>query len=154
MSRKEPSSRRSITSPVTAPQLPTIRSRSVRLQRQAVRSSAVDTRKRPSSEKARLRIWAVWPLFVLYGVYVAATDGVLKAWVADHVDGPMAGTAYGIYAGLAGAALLTASVVGGVLWSTVSPSATFWAGAAFAAASLPALAVAARAGSRVTPTAA
>ena len=100
------------------------------------------------------RTWAVWPLFVLYGVYVAATDGVLKAWVADHVDGPMAGTAYGIYAGLAGAALLTASVVGGVLWTTVSPSATFWAGAAFAAASLPALAVAARAGSRVTPTAA
>ncbi|TML21467.1 MAG: MFS transporter [Actinobacteria bacterium] len=87
--------------------------------------------------------WAVWPLFALYGVYVAATDGVLKAWVADHVDGPMAGTAYGIYAGLVGAALLVASVVAGVLWETVSPAAAFWAGAALATASLPVLAFAA-----------
>ncbi len=90
--------------------------------------------------------WAVWPLFVLYGVYVAATDGVLKAWVADHVEGPMAGTAYGIYAGLVGGALLAASVLGGVLWQTVSPSATFWEGAALAAASLPVVVVASRAG--------
>ncbi len=88
--------------------------------------------------------WAVWPLFALYGLYVAATDGVLKAWVADHVEGPMAGTAYGIYAGLVGAALLAASVVGGILWTTVSPEATFWAGAALALASLPLVVVAAR----------
>ena len=87
--------------------------------------------------------WAVWPLFVLYGVYVAATDGVLKAWVADHVEGPLAGTAYGIYAGVVGAALLVASIIGGVLWSTVSPSATFWAGAVLAAAALPLLALSA-----------
>jgi MFS family permease len=88
--------------------------------------------------------WAVWPLFAAYGVYVAATDGVLKAWVADHVEGPMAGTAYGIYAGLVGGALLAASVFGGVLWETVSPAATFWAGAALAAASLPLVALASR----------
>ncbi len=87
---------------------------------------------------------AVWSLFALYGLYVAATDGVLKAWVADHVEGPMAGTAYGIYAGLVGAALLAASVVGGILWTTVSPEATFWAGAALALASLPLVVVAAR----------
>jgi MFS family permease len=92
--------------------------------------------------------WAVWPLFVLYGLYVAATDGVLRAWVADHVEGPMAGTAYGLYAGLVGAALLSASVGGGVLWTTVSPAATFWAGAAFAVASLPLLASAAQRGSK------
>lgn len=88
---------------------------------------------------------AVWPLFALYGLYVAATDGVLKAWVADHVEGPMAGTAYGIFAGLVGAALLTASLLGGLLWSTISPSATFWAGALLAASSLPVIAMAARA---------
>jgi MFS family permease len=85
---------------------------------------------------------AVWLLFGLYGVYVAATDGVLKAWVADHVEGPLAGTAYGIYAGLVGGALLVASVVGGVLWSEVGPAATFWAGAAFAVAALPLVALA------------
>lgn len=85
---------------------------------------------------------AVWPLFALYGLFVAATDGVLKAWVADHVEGPLAGTAYGIYAGAVGAALLAASVLGGVLWSEVSPAATFWLGAVFAAAALPLIAVA------------
>ena len=85
---------------------------------------------------------AVWVLFGLYGVYVAATDGVLKAWVADHVEGPLAGTAYGIYAGLVGGALLAASVVGGVLWSEVGPAATFWAGAIFAVAALPVVALA------------
>jgi MFS family permease len=88
--------------------------------------------------------WAVWPLFALYGVYVAATDGVGKAWVADHVEGPFAGTAYGIYGGTVGAALLVASVLAGVLWSSVSPEATFWVGAAFALASLPFVALAAR----------
>lgn len=92
---------------------------------------------------AATETWAVWPLFALYGVYVAATDGVAKAWVADHVEGPLAGTAYGIYGGSVGAALLAASVVGGVLWSAVSPEATFWVGAALAAASLPLVALAA-----------
>jgi MFS family permease len=90
--------------------------------------------------------WAVWPLFAFYGLYVAATDGVLKAWVADYVEGPMAGTAYGIYAGLVSGALLIASIVGGLLWTTVGPAATFWVGAALAAASLPAIAFAARLG--------
>jgi len=88
--------------------------------------------------------WEIWPLFALYGLYVAATDGVLKAWVADHVDGPFAGTAYGIYAGIVGSALLVASVVGGILWATVSPEATFVAGAALAVLSLPLVAVASR----------
>jgi MFS family permease len=88
--------------------------------------------------------WAVWPLFALYGLYVAATDGVAKAWVADQVEGPLAGTAYGIYGGSVGAALLAASVVGGLLWAEVSPEATFWAGAALAATSLPLVILAAR----------
>ncbi len=89
--------------------------------------------------------WAIWPLFALYGVYVAATDGVGKAWVADHVEGPLAGTAYGIYGAAVGGALLIASVLAGVLWTEVGPAATFWVGAAFAVVSLPLVALAARA---------
>jgi MFS family permease len=95
--------------------------------------------------------WEMWPLFALYGLFVAATDGVLKAWVADHVDGPLAGTAYGIYAGAVGGSLLLASILAGLLWTQVSPSAAFWAGALFAVASLPLLAWASRAGSRRLP---
>ena len=88
---------------------------------------------------------AIWPLFALYGVYVAATDGVGKAWVADHVEGPLAGTAYGIYGAAVGGALLIASVLGGLLWTEVGPAATFWVGAAFAVVSLPFVVLAARA---------
>jgi MFS family permease len=81
--------------------------------------------------------WEVWPLFALYGVFVAATDGVFKAWVADHVQGGASGTAFGVYAGSVGGAVLAASVLGGILWSEVGPAATFLAGAAGAAAALP-----------------
>jgi MFS family permease len=88
--------------------------------------------------------WAIWPLFALYGLFVAATDGVMKAWVADHVEGTLAGTAYGIYAGVVGAALLASSILAGLLWTKVSPSAAFWAGAVFALLSLPLVLVASR----------
>jgi MFS family permease len=78
--------------------------------------------------------WAVWPLFAFYGVYVAATEGVGRAWVADHVRSGAVGTAYGVfYAATAGAALI-ASLVAGILWTEVSPKAPFVLGAATAAA--------------------
>lgn len=78
--------------------------------------------------------WVVWPLFALYGVYVAATEGVGRAWVADHVRSGSVGTAYGVfYAATAGAALL-ASLAAGVLWTYVSPEAPFVLGACAAGA--------------------
>jgi MFS family permease len=73
--------------------------------------------------------WAVWPLFAVYGMYVAATEGVARAWVADHAPEDAAGTAYGIFAAATGAALLLASVVAGVLWERVAPEAVFLLGA-------------------------
>jgi MFS family permease len=73
--------------------------------------------------------WAVWPLLALYGAYVAATEGVAKAWVADQVPGRAIGTAFGIFSAASGAALLLASVAAGLLWSHVSPAAPFVLGA-------------------------
>ena len=69
--------------------------------------------------------WVVWPLFIVYGVYIAATEGVARAWIADHAPPGASGTAYGIFAAATGASLLVASVVAGLLWSHVSPSAPF-----------------------------
>lgn len=80
--------------------------------------------------------WAVWPLFAVYGVYVAATEGVAKAWVADVVPSGAAGTAYGLFAAASGGALLVASVVAGLLWSRVSPQAPLLLGAVTAACAL------------------
>lgn len=80
--------------------------------------------------------WAVWPLFAVYGTYIAATEGVAKAWVADYVPPGLAGSAYGLFAGATGAALLAASVAAGLLWSHVSPRSPFLLGAAAAALAL------------------
>ena len=42
--------------------------------------------------------WTVWPLFAVYGVYIAATEGVARAWIADTLpDRAAVGTAYGIF---------------------------------------------------------
>ena len=76
--------------------------------------------------------WAVWPLFAVYGAYIAATDGVARAWVADQVPGRAIGTAYGVFSAATGAALLLASVAAGLLWSHVSPAAPFVLGASAA----------------------
>jgi MFS family permease len=76
--------------------------------------------------------WAVWPLFAVYGAYIAATEGVAKAWVGDRAPAHLGGTAYGIFAAASGAGLLVASIVAGLLWSHVSPRAPFVLGAASA----------------------
>lgn len=71
-------------------------------------------------------------LFVGYGLYYAATEGVGRALVADLVQSRSRATAYGVYYGVLGIATLPASVIAGVLWQTISPSAPFVLGAAFA----------------------
>jgi MFS family permease len=80
--------------------------------------------------------WAVWPLFAVYGAYIAATDGVARAWVADQVPGRAIGTAYGIFSAATGGALLLASIAAGLLWSHVSPKAPFVLGAVAAGVAL------------------
>jgi MFS family permease len=80
--------------------------------------------------------WAVWPLFAIYGAYIAATEGVAKAWVGDRAPAGLAGTAYGLFSAATGAALLAASVAAGLLWSHVSARAPFVLGAASATGAL------------------
>jgi MFS family permease len=80
--------------------------------------------------------WAVWPLLATYGVYVAATDGVARAWVGDHAPPGLVGTAFGVFSAATGAGILVASVTAGLLWSEVSASAPFYLGAASAAVAL------------------
>lgn len=75
----------------------------------------------------------VWPLLALYGVYMALTDGVGKALVVDHAPRELRGTAIGIFYMMSGLVTLLASIVAGVLWDRVGPSATFAVGAMGAA---------------------
>lgn len=82
--------------------------------------------------------WLLWPMFAAYGVFLAATEGVEKALVADMVPRSLAGTAFGWYNLVVGVALLPASVLFGWLWSQASPLAAFafGSGCAFVAALL------------------
>jgi MFS family permease len=83
------------------------------------------------------RGWTVWPLFAVYGVYIAATEGVARAWIADTLpDRAAVGTAYGMFFLTTAAASLVASVVAGVLWTYVSPRAPFVIGAGAAVLAL------------------
>ena len=69
--------------------------------------------------------WQVWPLFALYGVYYAASEGVGRALIADAVGQEARGKAYGIYNMVIGAAALPAGLIAGLLWDDVNPRAPF-----------------------------
>ena len=84
---------------------------------------------------------AVPVLWVLYGVYYGILEAVGRAFIADLAPVEARATAFGIYNMAIGLALLPASIVAGLLWDNVSQPATFWFGAACAAAAAIMLAV-------------
>jgi MFS family permease len=81
---------------------------------------------------------ALWPLFAVYGVYMALTDGTARAFVAELSPPDRRGTFLGLYHTGIGLMAVAASVIAGVLWDAVGQPAPFWLGAstAFAAAAL------------------
>lgn len=76
---------------------------------------------------------AFWPLLALYGVFLAANDGVGKALIADVAPKASRGTAMGLFYMVTGFATLLSSVVAGELWDHVSHAAPFLFGSAMAA---------------------
>ncbi len=80
-------------------------------------------------------IWLVAGL-VLWGVHMAATQGLLAAMVAVTAPNDLRGTAFGLFNLASGIAMLIASGLAGVLWDQWGSSATFYAGAIFSGFSL------------------
>ncbi len=76
--------------------------------------------------------WHIWLFFALYGVYYGLAEGVARAFVADLVPESRRGTAYGLFHGVVGIALLPASIIAGWLWQAISPAAPFYFGAGLA----------------------
>ena len=76
--------------------------------------------------------WGLWPLMAVYGVYMALTDGVGKALIADHAPQESRGAAMGIFYALTGLTTLGASLLAGVVWDRVGPEAALLMGAGFA----------------------
>ncbi len=77
----------------------------------------------------------IWPLFFIYGFYIAMTDGVGKALVSDMVPKEYVGTAMGLYHFVLGIFAFFASVIAGLLWTYVGIPAPFYYGAAMSALS-------------------
>lgn len=70
--------------------------------------------------------------FLAYGFYFGFTEGTEKALVADLAPASRRGVAFGIYNAVQGLGALAASVIFGVIWTAVGPSAAFGFGAALA----------------------
>lgn len=76
--------------------------------------------------------WHIVVLFLAYGLFYAATDGVGRALVADYAPSARRGTAFGWYNTAIGITALPASLIAGVLWQAYGPRSPFIFGAALA----------------------
>jgi MFS family permease len=74
------------------------------------------------------------------------TQGLLATMVADTAPADLRGTAFGMFNLVSGVSMLGASLLAGLLWDSLGPSYTFFAGAGLALAAL--VLLVARRGSR------
>ena len=72
----------------------------------------------------------------LWGVHMAATQGLFAKLVADRSPVELRGSAYGIFNLITGLSLLAASVVAGIVWDASGSAATFLVGAGCAGLAL------------------
>jgi len=69
----------------------------------------------------------------LWGAHMALTQGLLAQLVAERAPEQLRGSAFGLFNLATGMTMLAASVLAGMLWDHVGPSATFATGGGFAA---------------------
>lgn len=70
----------------------------------------------------------IWIIFPIYGLYIAFTDGVSKAYISYFIKEEESGTYFGVYqTGIAFASFF-ASFTAGLLWTKINPSAAFFYG--------------------------
>lgn len=81
-------------------------------------------------------LWVVMAGVALWGLHMGMTQGLLAALVADEAPANLRATAFGVFNFASGMALLLASLIAGLLWERIGPSATFVAGAVFSALGL------------------
>jgi MFS family permease len=69
--------------------------------------------------------WAVFGLFVLYGIYAAIAETVSRAWLSGLCEKNKRATALGFYSGMTSLAALAASTMAGLLWLKAGAMAVF-----------------------------
>lgn len=70
----------------------------------------------------------IWLLFPIYGIYMALTDGVSKAYISKLIPHEISASAFGIYQTLMGVATFFASTIAGALWTFGSVRLPFYFG--------------------------
>jgi MFS family permease len=64
-------------------------------------------------------------IFGIYGIYMAATEGISKAWLSNLVKREDTGTAIGLFVSLQSISLMVASAIAGLIWSWYGASIAF-----------------------------
>ncbi len=70
----------------------------------------------------------IWLLFPVYGIYMALTEGVGKAYISLLVPQKKSGTAFGIYQTSIGICSFFSSLIAGVMWNYINIRVPFYFG--------------------------
>ena len=74
----------------------------------------------------------IWFLFALYGLYMALTEGISKAYISQTASPEVIATSFGAYQTIMGICTFCSSLIAGLLWTHIDPSAPFLFGAILA----------------------
>ena len=72
-----------------------------------------------------LSIVGIFALFFVYGIYAAATDGVIKAWITNIAHNKNTATAVGFYTSCQSICTLLASTITGAVWTYMGSTFAF-----------------------------
>ncbi|HMK24541.1 MAG TPA: MFS transporter [Chitinophagaceae bacterium] len=70
-------------------------------------------------------IGVIFILFFVYGIYAAATEGVIKAWISNLAQKGNTATAIGFYTSCESVCTFLASTIAGALWVNFGSTSTF-----------------------------
>lgn len=70
--------------------------------------------------------FGIFIFYLVFGIYLGATEGVAKAFIVDLVPEDLKATAFGVYNTLVGATLFPASAIAGILWQTTGSATPFF----------------------------
>ena len=70
--------------------------------------------------------YVFYVLFGIYGLYMAATEGISRAWLTNVSKKQETGTAVGLFVSLQSISLMIASAVAGLVWNFYGASVTFF----------------------------
>lgn len=65
-------------------------------------------------------------LFFLYGLFMASTEGISRAWISNICPKKDTGKALGVFSGLNSILTFLASTIAGLIWYKFSPQASFF----------------------------